>query len=202
MMVKNAKKEQPMKLKLRLCWTDAPARWAEANVPGEVVGMIGGVKNHTIPQALEDDIIAVLRKHSEPKEWEPAVVAERYSPADEERQMTALERAKQIAHQIAHGIGREWDKRLCATIERACIEHSNAELGRRRAVEARMREAASAIRLLMASEATCPNAYNEGFSVDYGIGHGHICDLCNGTGIIASEPLRLAEAALKALEGK
>lgn len=28
MMVKNAKKEQPMKLKLRLCWTDAPARWA------------------------------------------------------------------------------------------------------------------------------------------------------------------------------
>jgi hypothetical protein len=71
------------------------------------------------------------------------------------------------------------------------------------ALEKRMRKAASAIRLLMANipVATCPNAYNEGFSADYGMGHGHICNLCNGTGMIASEPLRLAEAALKALEG-
>lgn len=72
------------------------------------------------------------------------------------------------------------------------------------ALEKRIREAASAIRLLMANipEATCPNASDERFSVDYGIGHGHICDLCNGTGITAtSEAFRMAEAALKALEG-
>lgn len=64
-------------MKLKLCWTDRPGPWSERNFPDEVVGVIGGVKNHMIPQALEDDILAVLRKHSEPKEWEPAVIAER-----------------------------------------------------------------------------------------------------------------------------
>lgn len=50
--------------------------------------------------------------------------------------MTALERAQQIAHLYGG-----YDADLRDAIHRAIVEHSNAELERRRAVGARLREA-------------------------------------------------------------
>lgn len=88
--------------------------------------------------------------------------------------MTALERAKQIAH----GIGREFDKRLCASIEGAINEHSNAESERRRAVEARLRKAAGIVRTILAN--TKP-----------------VGDLCGH-----SEIAQLAKHAVEVLEGR
>lgn len=67
--------------------------------------------------------------------------------------MTALERAELIAQkwQDLHiqeplVVGPEW---LVNEIHRACIEHSNEELERRRKVEARIQVAAKPIRVLV-----------------------------------------------------
>lgn len=66
--------------------------------------------------------------------------------------MTALERATEIVNrlertwdvEILEALVREegpWEEELRDAIHRACVEHSNAELERRRTVEARLREA-------------------------------------------------------------
>jgi hypothetical protein len=46
-------------------------------------------------------------------------------------------------------------------------------------------------------ETPCPNAGDPAYAVDYGIGHGHSCALCRGTGVVITPS---APAPLTALE--
>lgn len=83
--------------------------------------------------------------------------------------MTAMERAIEIA-----GANAE----LRDEIHRAIIEHSNAELERRRAVEARLRQARNVVQVILANAAPS--------GLDWG----------------NSEIARLAKQALEVLEGR
>ena len=93
--------------------------------------------------------------------------------------MTAKERTQAIWDQfenmpVCNGNTKAW---MLNAIERACIEHSNAELGRRRAVEAKLAQAREALTTILTATSPCGTEYGDGY--------------------IAG----LAEAALKALEG-
>ncbi len=73
-----------------------------------------------------------------------------------------------------------------------------------------LKQAESARQLAEALDAAdltypCPNAGDPDYSVDYGIGHGHICDFCHGTGqveIDGAATVRAALAAWKARAGE